>query len=71
MDPHRPFRPGERVLLVDSKARRYLITLVEGGSFSTHAGTLPHEDLIGRDTALSILRSGAQQALRVQPAEGR
>ena len=30
MAPHRPFRPGERVLLVDSKARRYLITLAEG-----------------------------------------
>jgi len=38
----RPFRPGERVLLVDSKARRYMITLAEGGSFSTHAGTVPH-----------------------------
>lgn len=29
------------------------------------------EDLIGRDTELSILRSGAQQTLRVKPAEGR
>jgi len=28
------------------------------------------EDLIGRDTALSILRSGAQHTLRVNPAEG-
>jgi len=27
------------------QARRYMITLAEGGSFSTHAGTVPHADL--------------------------
>ena len=27
----RPFAPGERVLLFDSKGRRYLVTLAEGG----------------------------------------
>ena len=34
----RVFAAGDRVLLVDSKRRRHLITLVAGGSFHTHAG---------------------------------
>ena len=67
MDPHRPFRPGDRVLLVDSKARRYLITLVEGGSFSTHAGTVPHADLIGRDEGILVRSSHGARLRAVRP----
>jgi tRNA (adenine57-N1/adenine58-N1)-methyltransferase len=67
VDPHRPFRPGERVLLVDSKARRYLITLVEGGSFSTHAGTVPHADLIGRDEGILVRTSHGARLRAVRP----
>ena len=67
MDPHRPFRPGDRVLLVDSKARRYLITLVEGASFSTHAGTLPHADLIGRDEGILVRTSHGARLRAVRP----
>ena len=29
----RPFRVGERILLIDRKKRRYLVTLEEGGEF--------------------------------------
>jgi tRNA (adenine57-N1/adenine58-N1)-methyltransferase len=65
--PHRPFRPGERVLLVDSKARRYLITLIEGGSFSTHAGTLPHADLIGRDEGILVRTSHGSRLRAIRP----
>jgi tRNA (adenine57-N1/adenine58-N1)-methyltransferase catalytic subunit len=67
VDPHRPFRAGERVLLVDSKARRYLITLVEGGSFSTHAGTLPHAELIGRDEGILVRTSHGARMRAVRP----
>jgi len=67
VDPHRPFRPGDRVLLVDSKARRYLITLVEGASFSTHAGTLPHADLIGRDEGILVRTSHGARLRAVRP----
>jgi tRNA (adenine57-N1/adenine58-N1)-methyltransferase len=67
VDPHRPFQPGERVLLVDSKARRYLITLVEGGSFSTHAGTLPHAELIGQDEGILVRTSHGARLRAVRP----
>jgi tRNA (adenine57-N1/adenine58-N1)-methyltransferase len=52
----RAFVAGERVLLLDSKARRYLITLVEGGEFHTHAGFVRHVDLLGQPEG-SVVRS--------------
>jgi tRNA (adenine57-N1/adenine58-N1)-methyltransferase len=64
---HRPFRPGERVLLVDSKARRYLITLAEGASFSTHNGTLPHGELIGHDEGILVRTSMGSRLRAVRP----
>lgn len=38
---------GDRVMLLDSKKRRYLLTLIEAGEFHTHAGFVPHDDIIG------------------------
>ncbi|MBV8958662.1 MAG: SAM-dependent methyltransferase, partial [Actinobacteria bacterium] len=32
------FAVGDRVLLLDRKGRRYMITLAAGGEFHTHAG---------------------------------
>ncbi|MHB1504300.1 MAG: tRNA (adenine-N1)-methyltransferase [Acidimicrobiales bacterium] len=40
-------RALERVLLIDSKDRRYLLTLRPGAMFHTHAGIVAHDDLIG------------------------
>ncbi len=48
----RVFAAGERVLLVDNKQRRYLITLAEGAEFHSHAGFIPHADLIGRQEGM-------------------
>lgn len=42
------FTYGERALLIDSKQRRYLVTLKEGGEFHSHAGFVPHADIVGR-----------------------
>lgn len=41
------FSYGERALLIDSKQRRYLVTLKEGGEFHSHAGFIPHSDIVG------------------------
>ena len=43
----RSLQAGELVLLTDRKGRRYLVTLVEGGEFHTHAGAVAHDALIG------------------------
>jgi tRNA (adenine57-N1/adenine58-N1)-methyltransferase len=44
----RTLAAGERVLLVDRKDRRYLVTLHPGRSFQSHAGVIEHESVIGR-----------------------
>lgn len=46
--PDRSLRSGERVLLIDRKKRRYLVTLEDGGEFHTHSGFIPHADIIGQ-----------------------
>jgi tRNA (adenine57-N1/adenine58-N1)-methyltransferase len=51
-----PFRPGERVLLLDSKRRRYLVHLTEGGEFHSHAGYVRHADIVGRPEG-TVVRS--------------
>jgi tRNA (adenine57-N1/adenine58-N1)-methyltransferase len=51
------FAPGDLVLLVDHKDRRYLVTLREGGEFHSHAGITPHDDIIGRPEG-AVVRSG-------------
>lgn len=45
----RPFAYGDKVLLIDGKQRRYLVTLAEGGEFHSHAGLFAHAELVGRD----------------------
>lgn len=42
-----PFAEGDRCLLLDTKQRRYLITLAAGAEFHTHHGLIPHEQIIG------------------------
>ena len=44
----RTLAEGERVLLVDRKDRRYLVTLHTGRSFQSHAGVIDHDSIIGR-----------------------
>jgi tRNA (adenine57-N1/adenine58-N1)-methyltransferase len=50
------FAAGDKALLIDSKQRRYLITLVDDGEFHSHNGFVPHADLIGQREGL-IARS--------------
>lgn len=42
-----PLREGERILLVDAKDRHYLVRLARGATWHSHAGGVPHDDLIG------------------------
>src|SRR6187401_1930672 len=62
----RPFAAGDKVLLLDNKQRRYLITLADGAEFHSHAGFIPHDDLIGRPEGVvaKSTRGAAYTALR-------
>jgi tRNA (adenine57-N1/adenine58-N1)-methyltransferase len=55
------------VLLIDAKDRRYLITLVAGASFHTHAGILGHDQMIGIDEGSSVIGSTGRAFLVLRP----
>jgi tRNA (adenine57-N1/adenine58-N1)-methyltransferase catalytic subunit len=49
------FEPGDKALLIDSRGRRYLITLARGGTFHFHRGIVQHDDIIGRPDGSAVL----------------
>jgi tRNA (adenine57-N1/adenine58-N1)-methyltransferase len=63
----RPFAAGERALLIDSKKRRYLLTLQEGGEFHSHAGFVPHELLIGAAEGTEVRSTQGAVYLALRP----
>ena len=63
----RPLADGERVLLVDAKERRYLLTLRTGAQFHTHAGILDHDDMIGMAEGASVAGSTGRRFLVLRP----
>lgn len=62
---------GERVLLIDHKKRRYLVTLAAGGEFHSHSGVLGHDEIIGRPegTRFRTSKGGSYIVLRPTLAE--
>jgi tRNA (adenine57-N1/adenine58-N1)-methyltransferase catalytic subunit len=62
----REFAIGDKVLLLDTKRRRYLVTLKEDGEFHSHAGYVPHVEVIGRPEGVVVksTRGAAYTALR-------
>lgn len=65
--PGGPLAAGERVLLVDAKERRYLVTLVDGATFHTHAGIVSHDDMIGREEGSTVTGSTGRRFLVLRP----
>jgi tRNA (adenine57-N1/adenine58-N1)-methyltransferase len=63
----RVFAPGDRALLIDSKTRRYLVTLAEAGEFHTHAGFVRHDELIGQREGVTVRSTGGARYLAVRP----
>jgi tRNA (adenine57-N1/adenine58-N1)-methyltransferase catalytic subunit len=64
---NRPFAAGDRALLFDSKERRYLVTLVEGGEFHTHAGFVRHDQLIGAPEGTVVRSTAGARYTAVRP----
>jgi tRNA (adenine57-N1/adenine58-N1)-methyltransferase len=63
----RPFAVGDRVLLLDSKGRRYLVTLAAGAEFHTHAGPLAHDSLLGRHEGITVRSTRGSRFIAVRP----
>lgn len=61
------FEPGDKALLIDSRGRRYLITLQAGGSFHFHRGVVAHSDIIGRAEGFSVRSTGGEPVIVFRP----
>jgi tRNA (adenine57-N1/adenine58-N1)-methyltransferase catalytic subunit len=66
----RPFVPGERILVVDSKGRQYLVALADGGEFHTHTGVVPHSELIGQDEGVTVRSTTGARYTALRPTLG-
>ncbi|WP_420609328.1 tRNA (adenine-N1)-methyltransferase [Candidatus Poriferisodalis sp.] len=58
---------GETVLMVDSRQRRYLVTLRSGGEFHTHAGVVPHNQIIGSPEGSEFRSASGARFVAVRP----
>ena len=66
-EDERPLVAGERVLLIDGKDRRYMITLQSGKQFHSHTGTIDHDALIGSPAGVTVVSSGGSKMLVFRP----
>ncbi len=64
---NRPFDYGDKILLLDNKQRRYLITLTEGAEFHTHAGLVPHADFVGRPEGITMKSTKGASYIALRP----
>jgi tRNA (adenine57-N1/adenine58-N1)-methyltransferase len=62
-----PFEPGERVVLIDQRARTYLFTLQAAGTYHTHSGTVSHDALLGSAEGTRIETSGGMVLTAFRP----
>lgn len=63
----RPFADGEQVLLIDTKKRRYLITLAAGKEFHSHSGTVAHDAVIGSPEGTTFRSSHGMYYTVIRP----
>lgn len=61
------FSAGDKVLLIDARDRRYLITLATGNQWHSHHGVLEHDALIGLPEGISVATSGGTKVLAFRP----
>lgn len=64
------FRSGELALLMDRKARRYMLTLDEAETFHSHLGRLRHDQLIGGSVGGWFRTDRGHTLLAVRPTLG-
>jgi len=58
---------GDRVLLVDAKGRRHLVTLEAGGELHLHTGVLRHDELIAVDEGTTVRTTLGARLVALRP----
>jgi tRNA (adenine57-N1/adenine58-N1)-methyltransferase catalytic subunit len=62
-----PFEAGERVILLDSRGRRYLLRLQAGATFHYHRGALPHDLVVGSDEGVTVHTTSGEPIVCFRP----
>jgi tRNA (adenine57-N1/adenine58-N1)-methyltransferase len=62
-----PLAPGELVVLIDRRGRRYLVTLEPGAEWHSHAGLVPHDDLLGRREGSAVRTNRNMEVTVLRP----
>jgi tRNA (adenine57-N1/adenine58-N1)-methyltransferase len=60
-------REGERILLIDNKGRRYLVTLKAGGQFHSHRGFVEHDELLRTQEGGTVRSTGGSTYRVLRP----
>ena len=63
----RVFRSGEKAMFLDSKSRRYLVTLNEEGEFHSHAGYVSHRDVIEKPEGIVVESTKGAKYIVLRP----
>jgi tRNA (adenine57-N1/adenine58-N1)-methyltransferase len=61
------FAYGDKVLLIDGKQRRYLITLTEGAEFHSHAGFVAHAEIAGCSEGTRVQSTKGARYIALRP----
>ena len=61
------FAVGEKALFLDSKQRRYLVDLTAGGEFHSHAGFVPHAQIIGQEPGRIVESTKGSRYIVLRP----
>lgn len=61
------FRSGEKALFIDSKKRRYLVTLNPEGEFHSHSGYVPHTSVIGQPPGTQLESTKGSKYIVLRP----
>jgi tRNA (adenine57-N1/adenine58-N1)-methyltransferase len=62
-----PLEAGERVLLIDTRDRRYLVTLATGKEFHSHLGGVPMDVIIGSHEGSYVRTTQGSKLLVFRP----
>jgi tRNA (adenine57-N1/adenine58-N1)-methyltransferase len=62
-----PFEVGDKVVLVDTKRRHYLVTLRDGGEFHSHKGIVTHAQLVGVPEGRVVRSTRGQDYTALRP----
>jgi tRNA (adenine57-N1/adenine58-N1)-methyltransferase catalytic subunit len=61
------FEPGDKVLLTDTRGRRYLLTLRPGASFHFHRGIVLHDDILELSDGATVKSTGEETLTVLRP----